>query len=312
MPQYINRALILVNSILRRTNNQKKIIATQLNIKRSYSVSKNTKIINNTDIIDTPSSASVLTTKIETDSVVIDKWSKDNLIDDLSKEIIFPKALDNCDEDVSHIAPYLAPTFNIAAYANKSPMIQELVKLGVELWKLDSNQEAVKCLLVRDFEDLKPYIQFLTDVGIEAERIGSIITRNPLFFNEDLDNLHTRIRYLRAHKFSRDNIARIVDKNPEWLSKNTTVVDRRLGFFQAQFKLSGEQVRFLVTKQPKLITLPSMKIRENIFAVEGQMGFHEDEVKKVILNKPNILILGILIYFKILLIPVSVIAIFVI
>ncbi|XP_044587195.1 transcription termination factor 3, mitochondrial isoform X1 [Cotesia glomerata] len=210
------------------------------------------------------------------------------LSDKVVSKMMIPRALDPSTEDLSYLAPELKPTFNFAAYANQSPTIQELVKLGVQLWRIEANQESMACILKRNFEDMKPYIQFLHDCGVPPEEIGRFITKNPRIFEQDMDDLKTRIRYLRAHNFSRDNIARIVTAHPPWLSFPTKFIDKRLGFFQREFKLTGEQVRFVTLRKPALITFKGHQLRENIFCVREQMGFYPGEMKAILLNKPAV------------------------
>ncbi|XP_008559579.1 transcription termination factor 3, mitochondrial [Microplitis demolitor] len=210
------------------------------------------------------------------------------LTDEIVKKMPIPKALDICEEDLSGLAPNLLPTFNFAAYANYSETIQELVKLGVELWKLEDSPDKMECILQRNFDDMKPYIQFLHDSGVAVDEIGKFITKNPQIFKQDMDDLKTRIRYLRAHKFSRDDIARIVTSHPCWLNFTTKFLDQRLGFFQKEFKLNGNEVRFLTVRKPILITHKQSELRENIFCVREQMGFYPEEMKLIILNKPTV------------------------
>ena len=62
-------------------------------------------------------------------------------------------------EDISHIAPYFQPSFNFAAYVNKSESLQELVKLGVDLHKLEKKKDVPNFLLQLNFEsDMKAHI----------------------------------------------------------------------------------------------------------------------------------------------------------
>ena len=212
-------------------------------------------------------------------------------VNDFMKEFntAVPKPLDECNEDLSDYGPNFLPTFNFAAYSNQSKLIQEYVKLGVKLYKVETNHDHMRALLTIDLDkELPIYIQFLYDCGIPANSLGDVITACPMILQEDLDDMKTRIRYLRAHKFTRDSIARIVTKNPTWLTWATKHIDERLGHYQNEFKLSGSEVRFLATKQPKLITYNMKHIHENTFAVREEMGFKKDEMKVLLLSKPRL------------------------
>lgn len=215
-------------------------------------------------------------------------YQLDDALEDI--DIKLPGPFDLCeDEDLSHLAPNITPTYNFAKFADQSRTLQELVKLGVELYKLEKDREIVEMFLSLDFDrDMKPYIQFLHDCGVESENLGWFITRNPRIFKEDMDDLYTRIRYLRAHNFTPEMIKEIVNKHPPWLSFKTVQLDSRLGHFQNTFYLNGYQVRCLTTQCPKLITYDMRRIRYSTFAVKEVMGFDKDETKLVLLKAPRV------------------------
>lgn len=200
-----------------------------------------------------------------------------------------PGALDTCTEDLSHIGPRLGPTFNFAAYANQSETIQRLAELGVDFSKLEKRKGIAQFLMPLDFEkDMKMHIRFLSDCGVPAERLGDFLTQNPLIFKEDLDDLHTRIRYLGAHKFTPSMITRIVTQNPFWIMFSTKRIDGRLGFFQREFGMSGDEIRALSTKLPRIITYRMGHLKESTFAVREEMGFDTEQTKRLLLGKPRI------------------------
>ncbi|KAJ8958163.1 hypothetical protein NQ318_006102 [Aromia moschata] len=84
-------------------------------------------------------------------------------------------------------------------------------------------------------------------------------------------------------------VLRIVDKNPQWLSFSTQEIDERLGFFQNHFALTGDEVRLITIKAPKLITFPIHKIKLNSFVLKEEMGFSQEEIKQIIISKPSML-----------------------
>lgn len=127
--------------------------------------------------------------------------------------------LQECKEDISHVAPYLQPTFNFAAYVNKSETLQQLVKLGVNLHKIEKNVDAVPFILKLDFErDVKNYIRFFHDHGVSLEDVANILTRNPFILKERSEDLNVRINYLESKRFDKEMISRILSCNPFWLS----------------------------------------------------------------------------------------------
>ncbi|KAF2899919.1 hypothetical protein ILUMI_06258 [Ignelater luminosus] len=201
--------------------------------------------------------------------------------------------LEDCNEDISHIAPYLQPSFNFAAYVNKSETLQQLVKLGVDLHKLEKKVKVPPYILKLDFEkDIKNHVIFLSDLGVANEELGNFISKNPFIFQEDLDNLQVRVNYLKSKKFSDPMVTRIVSCNPFWLIFSTQRIDRRLGFFQKHFFLTGDEVRQLTVQQPRIITYNIRHIKLNDFAIREEMGFSAEETKSILLKKPYVFMKG--------------------
>ncbi|XP_075211547.1 mitochondrial transcription termination factor 3 [Lycorma delicatula] len=212
----------------------------------------------------------------------VNKFTEINILSDAQNS--YPAKLNV--ENVSDYAPAIVPSFNLAAYVNNSPTLQEFVKLGVKLYKLEKQKDVAELILKLDFEDIKHYLTFLHDNGVTADQFGEFISRNPRIFNEDLANLQIRINYLSSKKFTSDMIARIITRNPEWLSVSTKDIDFRMGYFQLEFKLNGNEARYLAVKQPKLITYNLNHVRINTFSLKEEMGFNPNELKKMLLNKP--------------------------
>ncbi|XP_014259981.1 transcription termination factor 3, mitochondrial [Cimex lectularius] len=180
-------------------------------------------------------------------------------------------------------------SFNIAPFADKSPTLQELVKLGVDLSKIEKTRHAHELVLRLDFErDVQKYIRFLHDVGVPLDKLGQFFTINPFIFKEDLENLQVRINYLESKQFTPDSIARIIAVNPKWLSHSTVEIDTRLGFFQQMFSLDGNEVRLVATKMPKLITFNLQHVEANKFSVVEEMGFSPLETKEIMLQVPKV------------------------
>lgn len=191
-------------------------------------------------------------------------------------------------ETLEDTPTYFTPAFNFAAYVNKSDTLQKFVELGVDLSKLETKKGVPMFILRLDFErDVKRHLLFLHDLGLPADYFGNFITKNPLIFRESIDDLETRVFYLRSKKFSLEKVCDIVGNNPYWLNFSTKRIDRRLGWFQKNFKLYGDDIRFLTHKQPRLITYNLDHIREATFSIKEQMGFDNDEIKVLLLSKPN-------------------------
>lgn len=225
--------------------------------------------------------------------------SSDNALEPVKpKQIQWPKdysdsPLETNNTNFSTISPALRPTFNMAAYVNESYSLQQLVKLGVEIYKFDKDPQVMETILKLDFErDMKPYIRFLNDCGVPAEELGAFITKNPMIFVEHMDDLITRINYLECKQFSKEMITTIIRKHPKWLSQSTVDIDTSLGFFQTKFYLSGDNVRNTVVKLPKLITWPKKSVNLVIFSLNEEMGFNRSQRKRLLLIHPKLYVMS--------------------
>lgn len=184
---------------------------------------------------------------------------------------------------------HLSPTFNFAAYVNKSETLRKFVELGVDLSKIEKKKGLPQFILKLDFErDIKKHLFFLHDVGLPAEYFGQFLTKNPLIFKESIEDLETRVYYLRSKNFSIEMVREIIGKNPYWLSFSTRRIDSRLGWFQKNFHLTGSEIRTVAVRQPRLITYNLEHVRESTFSIKEEMGFNNEEVKSLLLNKANL------------------------
>lgn len=182
------------------------------------------------------------------------------------------------------------PTFNLAAQVNNSATLQQLVSLGVDLNSIERRKGLGQFVLQLEFEEnVKPYLIFLSDQGVSADVFGQLITKNPLLFKESVDNLQTRVEYMKSKRFTAEAITRIITQNPYWLMFSTKRIDRRLGYFQKEFDLSGHDLRLLATKQPRLITYNMEHIRKSVFTLREEMGFTPKELSKLIVRKPRLM-----------------------
>jgi len=131
-------------------------------------------------------------------------------------------------------------SFNLAAYVNESETLSNLVKLGVDLSKIDEDVENAEYLVKLNFETgVQPYLLFLHKMGVSDGDVGSCITRNPGIFRETLDDLDVRVNYLEMKKFPRDAVTRVIVKAPAILSRTVKQIDSQLGFLQKLFLLTG-------------------------------------------------------------------------
>lgn len=193
------------------------------------------------------------------------------------------------------------PSFNLAAHVNNSATLQQLIQLGVDLSSIERRKGLGQFVLKLEFEEnVKPFLIFLSDQGVSADDFGAMITKNPLLFKESLEDLQTRVDYMRSKRFSDEARKRIITHNPYWLMFSTRRIDRRLGYFQKEFKLSGHDLRLLATKEPRLITYNLDDIRQSVFTLREEMGFSPKELSALIVRKPCLMMIRKLCLFIIL------------
>lgn len=187
----------------------------------------------------------------------------------------------------------LLPTYNLAAYVDKSELLQQFIQLGVDLGAIERRKGLPEFVLKLQLEqDVKPRLLFLNDQGVPVEAFGELITKNPLIFKVDLDHMQTRVNYLESKGFSSIQIQRILTLNPYWLMFSTKRIDKRLGFFQKEFSLKGDDVRLLASKLPRLVTYNMEHIQKATFCVREEMGFNKEEIRCLLLSKPRLWMLS--------------------
>lgn len=186
------------------------------------------------------------------------------------------------------------PSFNIIApFVNDSELLKNFVHLGVNLSKLEKRRGIMEFILRLDFErDVKKYLLFLSDLGVPSEAFGYFLTKNPMILKESIEDLTTRIYYLQSKKFEIEQIQQIVTGNPFWLSFPTKRIDKRLGFFQKNFNLTGNELRVVTVQAPRLITYNIEYVKSSSFAIKEEMGFSKDELKSLILSRPRLWMIG--------------------
>lgn len=193
-------------------------------------------------------------------------------------------------ENLINSEPKVAMTFNLAAYASKSSTLLELLKHGVDLYKIERKKGLAKYLINLELErHLVKHIYFLSEkIGIDAALLGPFLTKNPLIFRVNLEDLQNRVSYLESKNFNLAEIKNVVNKNPFWLMYSTRRIDTRLGFFQREFGLTGNEVRKLAVLSPRLITYSLDSIKELTFSLREELGLSTEDTKNLLLKFPKI------------------------
>lgn len=91
----------------------------------------------------------------ETNHVVQNKYAEDYSDEDEDEEELRK-------EMIWDVGPTLPPSFNFAAYANESEVVQKLVGLGVDLSKLENKYGIMPFMLKLDFDaNVTPFLRYV-------------------------------------------------------------------------------------------------------------------------------------------------------
>nr|CAG4647351.1 EOG090X0C5Y [Megafenestra aurita] len=192
----------------------------------------------------------------------------------------------------SGVLPIMAPSFNLSPLVNKSELLQIMLNLGVSIHKWEKKDVHSWIMTLDLKKNIFPILQFLTDQGFSNESLGKFLTKNPYIFKTSPEELEARTQYLLSKKFDSNMIHRIVSRNPMWYQFSVDNIDTRLGFFQQTFQLSGNELRLLACKEPRLITRKFDDIKIVNFSFREEMGFESFQIKNLLLLKPKLWIMN--------------------
>ncbi|XP_055345582.1 transcription termination factor 3, mitochondrial-like isoform X2 [Paramacrobiotus metropolitanus] len=201
--------------------------------------------------------------------------------------------VDDQDSLLADAVPTAPPyAFNLAAYAEKSPNIRKFLDLGVEVYQYDQDPEMSQLLATGDWDTrIQPVLDFLQSLGIKEKNQARILSKWPRILKHDIAQLNEKVEYLRSKKFPPEAVARILVKAPLLFSLSVRHVDKQLGALQRTFKLTGDEVRDVVTAVPKIVTMRSIVWAVIRLAMMHEMGFRKEEIKAMLLMQPKIFLL---------------------
>lgn len=192
---------------------------------------------------------------------------------------------------LNDLKPPIKRSFNLAAYVNHSHTLQELLKLGVSLFDIEStNHKAAQFLLNLDFErDCSQHIRFLVDNGLKERNLGRFISEFPMLFGELLDDLQTRLNYYESKGFSKRQIAGALNKSSHLIAHKTKTIDYKLGLIQIEFNMPAKLIRTLVSAYPLCIAMPEEQFKIVNLTLNGEFGFRQNEINEMVVTQPCIL-----------------------
>ncbi|RUS71922.1 hypothetical protein EGW08_020315 [Elysia chlorotica] len=178
---------------------------------------------------------------------------------------------------------------NLVPYVSRSETLQNLVKLGVNLDMVQRVEGVAELLLQSQFDrDIAPLIHLLHLAGVPAESMGLMITRNPLLLTQSVEDLSSRIGYLLHKNFSQTEVASIVTRAPVTLLMDPVKMDSKLAFLQTTFDLTGQEVRQVILKYPKLIPWRRDMIANVRFHLQEFLVLSKPQLKEMLLKEPKI------------------------
>ncbi|OTF76889.1 mTERF domain-containing protein 1, mitochondrial-like protein [Euroglyphus maynei] len=216
----------------------------------------------------------------------------------LSKQLeSIPKwnALDKINDDnvefLNEIRPSLKKSFNLAAYANVSDTLQQLVKLNVNLSTIEKDLKLASFIVRCDFEkDIQPLLMFLMDNGLNISQVGDVLTLNPYLFtiHIQLEDLNTIISYFKFRKFTPQDITGFFINCPKVFSLKVHTIDQHLADLGHEYRLSANEIRHIVRNQTRIILMNNHQLKKCTFVFAEQMGFNSEEIKSLLVRNPRL------------------------
>jgi len=210
------------------------------------------------------------------------------------------------DKNQLSIKPKLKASFTFAAYANDSPLLAELIRLGVDLTKWEKGNIPDEVMLL-NLENVDLIVRHIRQLGIgggvdQSERsirqlgigndddsiFGQIFTQNPHILINGLAEFKEKTDYFLRKKFSPDQLAAIMTKAPYLFGRSVESIDARLGFFQRSFAITGDQIRDVMVRNPKLFRISLGNVKKVNFHMNKFLGFRENQIRELFVTVPSI------------------------
>ncbi|KAF5394092.1 hypothetical protein PHET_12246 [Paragonimus heterotremus] len=168
--------------------------------------------------------------------------------------------------DVNSLTPIIPPSGNLAAYVPRSYTLSQLVRLGVDLSRLEAIPGAANFLVKLDFhKSVEPVLWKLHHHGFRAAQIARVCTAFPKVFQLPLNEIDSRINYFVQRGFNTSIIPEMFYRCPVILASTSIDIDRKLGNIQVLFQLAADDLRACITSVPKVTVHPLGKIKVSEF-----------------------------------------------
>jgi len=189
---------------------------------------------------------------------------------------------------IDNINPPLKKSFNLASYVNHSNVLQELVKLGVSLYDIESlNPDAAKHLLLLDLRDCTKYLKFLVDNGVKSSNVGRFISEFPEIFQLPIVELQSRLEFFKNNGFSTLQISKGLNRSSHLIAHKIETIDYKLAEFQAQFDMPAFILRSTISKYPPILSHSVHQYKVIKFCLAEEFGFRTSEIHVILENQPK-------------------------
>jgi mTERF domain-containing protein len=198
---------------------------------------------------------------------------------------------DKLKQEIKNLRPAYRPlVYNLAYFVNDNQVLQTFVKMGVAIRQWDKHRSTAELMLKLDLEqNVKPIIIFLHDLCIQKQEDQAVvIEKNPMIFAQEMANLNARINYLKSKRFGDESISSMILKAPLLLNLSVEDLDTKLGWYQNEFSLTGNELRQVVTEMPKLAIQKLDVPAKMAFSLGEILGYDAQFIKKFILAFPKL------------------------
>ncbi|CAH8635703.1 unnamed protein product [Schistosoma guineensis] len=180
---------------------------------------------------------------------------------------------------------------NLAAYIPSCFTLSQLVKLGVNLSKVEAVPGVANMLMKLDFHnDIEPILWRLSDFGFQPKQIARIITAFPKLLKLPLCEISARLTYFTDRKVSSTDVVTMICRIPNILEKPPIEIDKNLGQIKSLIQLENSEIVKVITTEPKIIIHPLPKIKDVFVVLSKMMGFSQSVIHELILTSPKLLI----------------------
>ncbi|VDD75060.1 unnamed protein product [Mesocestoides corti] len=192
--------------------------------------------------------------------------------------------------DINQLYPRLPDSGNLAALVAHNDCLKKLVRLGVDLSRIESEPGVANLLVKTDFNvSVAPKLWLFADFGFELPLVARIFTRVPkTIIKVSTEEISSRLKYFTDRGFGAKDVIHMVSDQPQILALTSVEVDRRLGTLMNTFHLNADQVRHIAKEAPKCIVQETKSTKDVFVVLTKMMGFPVATARQMVNDFPPI------------------------